>query len=266
LALRNRFHGHITARTRKRILVIGDSHHLPEEPNNRAHWLGHHVAEGQYDLVVDIGDWFDMHSLNTIDKPGSMAFEGARYWQDVDAGLDAQDRFQWELRGLGANRPDLVRTLGNHEDRINRVVSRDPKLEGLISTRDLLSKEYGWEEFPFGEHAERMGVTFCHYFPSGNMGRPISGPYAARWLALKGFGTRVQGHSHELIYYEESPTPGRRVHGVAVGCYFLHTPDWGLATAHNWRRGLCELDHVYEGTFDLHFHSIQAVYRAFAAR
>jgi len=40
--------------------------------------------------------------------------------------------------------PRLVMTLGNHENRINKAVENDAKLEGAISIDDLAYTNFGW--------------------------------------------------------------------------------------------------------------------------
>ena len=52
------------------ILVVPDSHATPGVPNHRYEWLGRLANDQGVDVVVDIGDWFDMNSLNAYDKPG----------------------------------------------------------------------------------------------------------------------------------------------------------------------------------------------------
>ena len=143
----------VTGRTH---LVIGDAHCQADVPNQRFEWLGKFVAELKPDVVVDIGDWWDMPSLNTFDRPGSKSFEGRRYWLDIEAGVDAQERFQWALNKRNKElkqkcKPRLVRTLGNHEYRIQRALEQTPRFEGMIGLHDLMSAEFGWEEVPFRE-------------------------------------------------------------------------------------------------------------------
>ena len=72
-------------------LVIPDSHAHPDFNNDRFDWLGHLINDVKPDVVVDIGDMFDMPSLCSYDK-GTKGFEGRRYRADIAAGIEAQDR------------------------------------------------------------------------------------------------------------------------------------------------------------------------------
>jgi hypothetical protein len=40
----------------------------------------------------------------------------------------------------------------------------DPKLDGVLSLKDLAYEEYGWEVHPFLEVVVVEGVAFSHYF------------------------------------------------------------------------------------------------------
>ena len=45
------------------------------------------------DVIVHIGDHWDMPSLSSYDKKGSRQMEGKRYVKDIDVGNEAMDRF-----------------------------------------------------------------------------------------------------------------------------------------------------------------------------
>src|SRR5690606_7005489 len=174
-------------------LIIPDSHASPDHHNKRYEWLGHLINDVKPDVVIDIGDWFDMASLCSYDR-GTKGFEGRRYKRDIEAGLDAQDRMFTIIRRQKKKLPRFVRTLGNHEHRIVKAIDRDPILEGTIGLEDLMSKEYGWEEVPFLTPITIDGITYQHYFTSGIMGRPIGGENHARSLILRQLGSVTQGH------------------------------------------------------------------------
>ena len=55
---------------------------IPSHDNDRFTWLGNLIFEEKPDVVVCLGDWFDMASLSSHDK-GKKSFEGRRYKQDV---------------------------------------------------------------------------------------------------------------------------------------------------------------------------------------
>ena len=131
-----------THTTGLKMLCIGDSHAHPDHPNWRYEALGRFVVDHQPDIVWDCGDWWDFPSLASQAK----GYENERYWRDVEAGVDAMARFQHQIDDYNKGRkkpykPRLIRTLGNHEDRIARCVADLPhQLAGIMGTHDLMSR------------------------------------------------------------------------------------------------------------------------------
>ena len=64
-----------------KLLIIPDAHAEPNYDNDRFTWLGSLIFEKKPDVVVCLGDWFDMASLSSHDK-GKKSFEGRRYKQE----------------------------------------------------------------------------------------------------------------------------------------------------------------------------------------
>lgn len=239
-------------------LVIGDSHARYDIPNDRYTLLGRFAAKLRPDVIVDIGDWFDMPSLGAYDV-GKACFEGRRYWRDVAAGIDAQERFQAALDRARGYAPYKLRCLGNHENRIDKVADLDPRFHGLIGTPDLQSAHYGWDEARFLEVRTLAGVAFSHYFTSGVMGRAIGGETPARMVILKQHVSAVQGHSHLFDYAERTDPNGRRLCAAHAGCYFEHHEQYAGPANLMWRRGLLVLRQVSAGQFDPDFWSFPRI-------
>jgi hypothetical protein len=256
----------------KTILVVPDPHAEQGVPNHRFEWLGRMVCDIQPDVVLDVGDWWSMTSLNAYDKKGSKSFEGRRYWQDIDVGVDAMERFQAQLdahnrgrRKASRYKPRLIRCLGNHEHRINRLVEEEPCFEEVISTDDLLSSQFGWEEYPFLEVALISDVAFSHYFVSGNMGRAIGGEHTGTMLLKKQFYSCIQGHSHLFDYAERSNAAKRRIIAISCGCFFEHPMAYNpIPVDRMLRRGILVLRNVAFGEFDFEWVSMNRVKARYA--
>jgi hypothetical protein len=159
--------------------------------------LGNFIVEKQPDVIVCIGDFADMESLSTYDR-GMKSFEGRRYTKDLFAARDAMDALLTPLFRYNKTakhnkhkqyKPRMVLTLGNHENRINRAINEDSKLEGLMSTDDLPYQD--WEVIPFLDVVVIDGVAYSHYFTSGAMGRPIC---SAQALLTKKHMSCFAGH------------------------------------------------------------------------
>lgn len=240
-------------------IVIPDSHAHPQHHNRRYTWLGNLIADVKPDVVVDIGDWFDMPSLCSYDK-GTKGFEGRRYKADISAGIEAQDRLLSVLRKGKKKLPRFVRTLGNHEDRINRAIDRDPVLEGTIGLSDLQSAEYNWEEIPFKTPINIDGVNYAHYFASGVLGRPVPN---ARQLMVKQMASCTMGHDHRFDYVRQSNVNGNTINSLICGVFQDYNADFAGPANAIWDRGVVIKRNVEKGNYDLEWVSLARLKEAY---
>lgn len=243
------------------LLVIGDPHAHPDYDNSRFTALGKYIVSSKPDTVVCLGDFADMPSLSSYDK-GTKGFEGRRYKRDVDAVIDAQHKLFAPIRKhndylrkqkLKLYKPKLYMTLGNHEDRINRVVNSSPELEGAISIDDLKYKKFGWKCTPFKQVLTIKNISFSHYFTSGVAGRPISSTHVAHTLVSKLHCSSVQGHSHLYNHAEQTRPDGQKIFGLSGGCFShpKYSENWCKDTEYQWWRGVIMLEGLDgEGYYD----------------
>jgi hypothetical protein len=249
-------------------LIVGDAHAKPDVENHRFDWLGRLIVDRQPNVIVDIGDWWAMDSLCGYDKKGSRAFEGNRYVKDIEAGIDAQHRVQHQLDDYNRGRrkkyePRRVRTLGNHDGgRICRLLEEEPRFSAVLGTRDLLSAEFGWEEYPYLAPVEIDGISYCHIFQKG--GRERSGKYVVARTTEEESCSLVFGHTHKLAFWRWANSLGRSWQGLNCGCYFLHWEDWGKTDNHFWSRGIAILNNVRDGQFDLEWVGMDEVRRKYS--
>ena len=73
-------------------LVIPDTQVKPGHSTAHLKWAGEYAAEKKPDVIIHIGDHWDMASLSSYDV-GKKSFEGRRYTRDIRAGLNAMDHF-----------------------------------------------------------------------------------------------------------------------------------------------------------------------------
>ena len=229
-------------------LVIGDSHSHWEEGNQRFESLGRMVKDISPDAVIDIGDSADMSSLLGFES-GSKApiFEGFSYWKDIDAYRDAKERYHHYL-GKTPSGIRHVRIMGNHENRIDRVLDLEPRFRGVIGLGDLGDEDiFKWEVAPFLEAQLVDGVVYSHYFKSPGGHRPVGGIMPARAVVLKypGSFTRIFGHTHSFGFYEDADgIPGehyKKITAINAGCYFdpsMSGMRWSGTDKNKWRSGI----------------------------
>lgn len=230
-----------------RIAVIPDTQVRPGVPLGHLTWAGKYLAKKRPDVIVQIGDFCDMPSLSTHNEKGSLQLEGKRYLKDVDAVRRAMDLLMNEIGKVPNWNPKLVLTYGNHEDRITRTIKRDPKFEGFMSLTDLRYEDAGWECFPFLQPVTIGGVAFCHYFPSGVMGRPVtSAAQILKTLHMSAYAGHQQGR--DIAYSKRAD--GRDMTAIISGSFYQHAEEYLSPFTNNHWRGLYILHEVKDGSFD----------------
>ena len=236
-----------------RHLVIPDTQVKPKQPTEHLRWAGLYAAEKKPDVIIHIGDHWDMPSLSNWDV-GKKSFEGRRYKDDIKAGLEAMEVFLGPIRDeqkrLIHNKkkqwnPRLVFTIGNHEQRIERAIESDAKLEGLISYEDLTLNELGFEVYDFLEVAVIDGIAYSHYFTSGIMGRPVS---SARNMLSKKMMSCVMGHVQDKDIAFARRADGKNLLGLFAGIYYQHDEDYLTAQTNGSWRGIWMLNGVDDGS------------------
>jgi hypothetical protein len=244
-----------------RIAVIPDTQVKPDVPLDHLRAAGLYIAAKQPDVVVCIGDFADMPSLSTHDAPGSAATEGKNYKADVDAVLRGMDVLMEPIHAAKGYEPRLILTLGNHEDRITRAVSADPrKLRDVYSLDHLGYAAHGWEVVPFLQPVTIGGVAFCHYFPSGIMGRPIMRPsLILSKLHMSAYAGHQQGR--EIAYAKRAD--GRDLTAIISGSFYQHDESYLSPFTNRHWRGMYFLHEVRDGSFDEMAVSINFLKRKF---
>ena len=145
-------------------------------------------------------------------------------------------------------KPRMVFTLGNHENRINRAVENDAKIEGVLSIDDLCYEKFGWEVYPFLDVVLIDGVAYSHYFTSGLLGRPVTTANAC--LAKKHMSC-IQGHQQGLQIATGYKADGNALTCVIAGSCYEHNEDYLGPQGNNHWRGILMLHEVQDGHFDL---------------
>ena len=236
-----------------KICVIPDTQVKPDVPLDHLLYAGRYIASKKPDVIVMIGDWWDMESLCSYDK-GKASFEGRRYKKDIDAGNLAMDLFlqpiKTERERLKVNKkkqwkPRMVFTIGNHEQRIERAIENDCILEDTIGYQDLNLDD--WEVADFLQPVIIEGVAFSHYFTTGVMGRPVT---SARAMLTKKMMSCVMGHVQDRDIAYGKRADNARLTGLFAGMYTQHDEAYlGNQGNGSWK-GIWMLNEVESGSFD----------------
>lgn len=228
-------------------------------PVDQLEWCGKYLAEKRPDVIVNGGDFADMPSLSTYDK-GKKSYEGRRYRKDIEAARKAMDTLLQPIRRVRHYNPRLVLTLGNHEDRIDRAVNDDARLEGTIGIGDLGYVEAGWEVSPFLSPVVINGVHFSHFFPSGIMGRPCT---TARKIINTYHGSCIAAHQQGRDVAYAKRGDGNSITAIIAGSFYQHDEDYLTPAGNQCWRGIVMLNEVRDGQFDEMFVSLNYLKRKF---
>jgi hypothetical protein len=233
-------------------LLITDTQVKPGNKLNYIDWLGQYIIDKKPDVVVCIGDWFDMPSLSSYDK-GKKSYENRRYKKDILVGHLAMDKL-WEPtnrfnklhRGVQYN-PEKHFMLGNHEYRIARAVEAQAELEGTIGLQDLQLGAWGWKVHPFLKQKVIDGIVYMHYFPSGPKGQPLG---TAKGIISKYHQSAVCGHlqGRDIAYGKRAD--GTPITAIIAGSYYPHDEDYLSPFTNNHWRGIYVFHEVRDGSFD----------------
>ena len=233
-------------------------------PTDHLTAAGRMIVDEQPDVIVCIGDFADMPSLSSYDRPGTKAYEGRRYSTDIESARESMRALlapMWQYNRHQRKHkkkqyaPRMVMTLGNHEDRITRAINRDPThLEGDygISLNDLGYAQVGWEVHPFLEVVEIDGIHYSHYFtnPDGFTSHPVGGTIQNKLNKLR----LSFAHGHQQVFQagETYDATGKRLQGLVMGAFYQHDEGYmGPQQNRTHYRGLAMLDNVGPDGYDI---------------
>lgn len=255
-------------------MMIPDLQIRPGVPLEHLDWIGQYIVDKKPDVIVQIGDWADMHSLSSYDM-GRRSGEGARYHEDIEVVHESINRIMKPMRDYNAKQaknhksrynPRMVVTLGNHENRINRHVDNHPHLSDHLSTKDLRLEEAGWEVHQFLEVVEIDGILYSHYFPRNATGKIVQtyrGAPNARSQVIREMQSCTAGHMQGLDFHVQQ-TGTRRNYGLMAGSCYLHEEDYLSPQGTAYWRGIIMKHQVNSGEYDPMFVSLDYLRKRYA--
>lgn len=238
----------------RRHLLIPDTQVRPNVPLDHMDWIGQAIVDYAPDVIVHLGDHWDMPSLSMHDGPGSKASEGARYENDIKSGNDAFARIclpmerEIELQRKARKRlwnPRKVFLFGNHCDRITRAINANPKYDGALSLDHLDTRDF--ERHAFLERVWIDGLLYSHYFQSSHSHHAIGGSIDS--MLNKIGASFIQGHRQSLQYGTRLQASGVSWHGLVAGSCYLHKEFYRGAQGQRHWRGIVILNEVENGEY-----------------
>lgn len=223
-----------------KILVIGDAHDHPNIPKDRFRWMGKFAAAERPDVIVQIGDFATLDSLNSHipDETFAGRLKGT-FLDDLASLTEAMGEFNTALPSGYAPRKWV--TLGNHEERIWRSEDNAPHVAGMMvqAFTDVLDRhKWGWSRF--GAYEFIGGVGFTHV-PLSEMGRPMGGKTSELRISNELCYSLVFGHTHKRRSWRAAKLgPFQHVTVINAGCAlpYGHTEDFAKHHLTGWSWGV----------------------------
>jgi len=243
-------------------LVIPDCQNRYGVPTDHLGHIGNYIIEKKPDVIVQIGDFADVPSLNSYTR-GKREAEGQRLKKDIYAVHRAMECLlkpihEYNRTSSVKYEPELHLTEGNHEYRIEREIEENPRLEGMFDKKDLGYEDFGWKVHDFLKVVTIDGVEYAHYFTSGNMGRPVT---SAAALLRERQCSAIMGHvQHTDMAFH------KKTQNIAMFCGICYTHDEAYLgpQGNNTRRQIVMLHEVEDGRFDPMFVSLKFLSKRYA--
>lgn len=254
----------------KKHLVVPDTQVKPGQELEYLDWYGQLIVDEAPDVVIHLGDHWDMPSLSTHDKPGSKYFEGKRYTEDIAAGNEGIKALLGPLRKVQERqrknkervyKPRCVFLKGNHEGRVTRAVESNPILEGVITHNDFDLSD--WEVHEYQHVVVIDGIAYSHNFPHGAMRRPLA---SAAAMIGKLHMSAIAGHQQGRQVSYGKTADGRHLTCIIAGSSYPHDEHYLDKEGNNHWRGVVVLSNVVDGQFDEHFVSLNTVRSTYKGR
>lgn len=233
--------------------IIPDVQVRPGQDFGFLNSIGEYILDQRPDVIVCLGDFFDMHSLSSYDK-GKKSGEGARIVEDIAAGKEAMRILLGPLTELQNKqkkhkikqyRPRMELTLGNHEQRIERYTNDNPEISQFLSYDSLELEKAGWNVHDFLKPVDIDGIIYAHYLANPMTGRPYTGTAASQ---LKTVGRSfVVGHKQVLDIGIRPIIDDSMQIGIVCGACYPHDETYKGYQGNNHFRGLVVLHDVRNG-------------------
>lgn len=254
----------------KTAVILTCAHADPSVSNERFSWLGEYLYDLKPDYVIDLGDGADMRSLNTYDTASPKAIISQSYEKDIDTYNDSQERMRWKFKQNKKKRPFWIGFEGNHENRIKKAIAKDPRIEGErigVSFSHLQTSHWFDEYHEYKNSAPSIadydGVSYAHYFSSGNFGTATSGTHHAYSLLQNRNHSSTCGHSHKRsLYFKDGAHPAGII-GLVAGCFKGHEESWAGQANYDWWKGIVVKRQLENGMYEPEFVSLTTLERMY---
>jgi len=257
---------------KKTVVVFSCAHADPETSNTRFEALGQFLYDLKPDMVFDLGDGADMRSLNSYDERYPKALAAQSYERDINSYNAAQEALRKPFKLQKKKRPYWVGFEGNHENRIKKYISLNPRTEGEkygVSFSHLQTDHWFNDYHPYENSGPAIatydGVAYAHYFTSGNSPTATGGIHHAHTVIQNLSCSATCGHSHKRdLSFKDGALPYGNI-GLVVGCYKGGEEHWAGQANKGWWHGVVVKRELENGMYEPEFVSLTQIMQHYAA-
>lgn len=219
-----------------RVAFISDIH-LPFENRVAVRLMLDFLADYKPDVVLLAGDIYDFYEISDFDKtPGR-----------ITTLQDEFDEGRYFIRAIDELCPEVHFLIGNHEDRLQRVINRNP---GLFKLRSLDMQRAAelperWRIHPSQTHFKLGKLTALH----GDIKGIKSAVHPARTLFQKLKRSVIFGHFHRFGVHLDTNYDGDVRGGFANGHLSDVSRVTSWVTCPDWQEGFSTISLCEDGGF-----------------
>jgi hypothetical protein len=200
--------------------------------------MANYIRKEKPDLVIQIGDFATLDSLNT--HCGNETYGGKSkptFMADIES-------FNNALGEMNLDGIEHHVTLGNHERRLYLFEERAPEAYGMMQFElQRVLERHKWTHSPYGVPYVVGGVSFVHC-ALNSLGKSYGGKNAEGTIANDAIGDWVIGHSHRERMHRAPKLGGNNhVKVINVGCALPdgHIESYAQHTLTGWSFGIADM-------------------------
>lgn len=172
------------------------------------------------DEIVLLGDYMDVQSLSAWDMDKRKLMEGRRYKKEVEV-------TNKELDFLQKHSKNITYIEGNHENRVERYIEKNPEMEGLLEIKDCLNLDERGIKYVEMNKLYKVGHCYLTH------GLYTNKYHASKHLTSLGCNI-IYGHTHRPDISSMIMKMQKPIMAWGLGCLCDKEPDYLRGRPSNW--------------------------------
>ncbi len=204
----------------EKILILPDCH-IGETTDKVYKVVKKYIKQNKFDEIILLGDFMDVNSLSAWDYDKKRLMEGKRFQNEVK-------NVNNELDFLAKYTKKITYLEGNHENRIERYLDKNPEMEGMIEVQKVLNLEERCIKYiKMNELYKKGSCYFTH-------GMYTNKYHANKHMTMLGCNI-VYGHSHRPQVDTMNMKMQKPITSVGLGCLCEKAPDYMKGRPAQWQ-------------------------------